>query len=278
VSRRGINSRGDRDDEPRLDIPPARRLLLLGDSYTFGQGLTAVERIDHRIEHHAGGTVDAYNMGVMGYGTGHSLGRLSASSWWEGRAVYYLFYENDLRDDNASPDMYTVYSGFVVPRLGPDGEPYTPAQWDRLFDRARARDERGNSLTLTLTLPRLRALVQRAMDRNMRLSGYSSDTLHAETVSSSIAYTKALGALAHDRGASFTVVVLPARGEATADEYSDPVRAYLDGIEAAGIETIEVLDRLDAGDYFAHDPHFNPGGADKVAQAIWRHFDDGSAL
>lgn len=268
-----INSRGDRDDEPREDHPVEDRLLLVGDSFTFGQGLRDEERIDRRIEHHSGGQVDAYNLGVMGYGPGSSLLRLEESSWWEGRAVYYLFFENDLADIDARPDYYTVYDGFVVPRADPEGEPYTPEQWAKLLSDAREQGGRNKgSLGLSLTLPRLRKIAHQVTHKNNRLTGIPERLVRPANIDAAVDTTTQLQALARARGASFTVVLVPAVGEATAGEYSDWGRAYVDGITARGIDVLDVLERFDGDDYFDHDPHFDPGGADIMATAILEHF------
>ncbi|MCA9712256.1 MAG: hypothetical protein KDK70_40845, partial [Myxococcales bacterium] len=128
-----INHRGDRDDEPRDDHPSRARLMLVGDSFTFGQGLEDAQRIDRRIEHRSGGQVDAYDLGVMGYGSRDSLLRLRESAWWRGRSIYYLFFTNDLELSNTHPDHYTVHDGFVVPRLRADGQAYTPQALTQLL-------------------------------------------------------------------------------------------------------------------------------------------------
>ena len=44
--------------------------------------------------------------------------------------------------------------------------------------------------------------------------------------------------------------------------------AYVEGIAALGISVLEVRDALSAEDYFSHDPHFSPSGADIVGAAI----------
>lgn len=269
-----INSRGDRDDEPRDAHPIEDRLVLIGDSFTFGQGLRSDETIDHRIEQRSGGKVDAYSLGVMGYGTLNSLLRLEESSWWRGRAVYYLFFENDLEDANARPDYYAVHDGVLVPRFRPDGERYAPEQWAGLLASVRERHTQGTSrLGNTFSLERLRKVAAQAFDRNLRLTGISAELVKASNIEAAIEATAKIEAHARRRGARFTVVILPVVGEAAAGEYSDWARAYIDGVTGRGIEVLEVLDQLEGDDYLAHDPHFNAKGADKVAATILDHFE-----
>ena len=267
-----INSHGDRDDEPG-EHPVDERILLIGDSFTFGQGLTDEQTIDHRIEAQSDGALDAYNLGVMGYGPSDSYLRFSESSWWTGRAVYYLFYENDLQDQNSRPDVNTVHDGYVVPRLKPDGKPYTPEEWtQRLANVAEYHATGKNQLRRTLTLPTLQQIAYQVTHRNARLSGMAEHTVKPEYIESAIDYTNKMKVLAEERGATFTVVVLPTMFEAVAGEYSDWATSYLEAIRAQGIEVVELLPRLDGDDYFPHDPHFNPSGAEIAADTIRQHF------
>ena len=268
-----INSRGDRDDEPRPEHPWPRRILLVGDSFTFGQGLTNEQKIDRRIERHSGEEVDVYTLGVMGYGPSNSLRRLQESSWWKGRAVYYLFFANDLADTDARPDYYAVHEGFVVRRFRPDGERYTPEQWTALLHTVRERSvHRKGRFSLSFTLPSLRKIAYQVMHENTRLTGIPDALVKPANIDAAVAITTQMKALARERGAMFTVVLIPAVGEAKAGKYSDWGRAYIDGITAQGIDVVDILERLDGDGYFAHDPHFNPEGADVMARAILEHF------
>ncbi|MEM9462588.1 MAG: hypothetical protein AAGF11_51045 [Myxococcota bacterium] len=269
-----INSRGDRDDEPRSEHPAERRILLVGDSFTFGQGLTDEQKIDRRIEHYSDDEVDAYTLGVMGYGPSNSLRRLKESSWWTGRAIYYLFFANDLADTDARADYYAVHEGFVVRRFRSDGERYTPEQWTALLHAVRERSvHRKGRLRLSFTLPSLRKIAYQVTHENTRLTGIPDALVKPTNIDAAVDITTSMLALARERGAMFTVVLIPAVGEAKAGKYSDWGRAYIDGITAQGIDVLDILDRLDGEGYFAHDPHFDPEGADVMARAILEHFE-----
>jgi len=271
-----INSKGDRDDEPREDVDRDRKLMLIGDSFTFGHALEIEESIAGRIEARAEGEIDAYNLGVMGYGPGDTALRLEEAAWWQGRTVYYLFFPNDLQNNNARPGLITVYQGWGVPVFGPDGHEYRESEWDALIAYVLEHGTAPDKTVLfsnTFTLRHLRGMVEVMGDRDLRLSGFPEQTYAPENISAAIQYTARMHELASERGASFEVVILPARGEAEADEYSSWTQRYIDGIEANGEQTIELLDRLDGEDYFRHDPHFNAAGADATAAAIVEHFD-----
>jgi hypothetical protein len=81
-----INSIGLRDDEISADNARASpRLLLLGDSQLFGDGVSAAETIPAEIER-LWEKADAINAGVIGYGTDQQL-------------LYYRKYGHSLRPD-----------------------------------------------------------------------------------------------------------------------------------------------------------------------------------
>lgn len=269
-----INTRGDRDGEPRDDVDPSRRILLVGDSFTFGYGLPPEHTIDARIEARTHGELDAYNLGVMGYGPGDTALRLEESTWWSGRAIYYLFFDNDLQANNAQPGLLVAHRGWVLPRLRPDGQPYTESEWEALIaftlehGHPQGDPER---FGLTFMLPRLRGVAARAFDRNRRLTGFPDDQYAVEHVDAALAHTERMRAEATARGAAFAVVLLPALGEAIANERSAWSQRYIEGLAARGIDTVDPIESLDADDYFAHDPHFDADGADAVAGVIVEH-------
>ena len=274
------NSRGDRDAEPRLDHPMSKRVLLLGDSQTWGHGLAAADTIQARIEHHAKTGLDAYCLGVPGYGAGDSLARYTEVDWWQGPTVVYIFFANDLQNDNVNPGGFTVYKGFPVPVYRPDGERYTEQEWDRVMAITREHGHvsgEQNPVRLTFTLVRLRKMLSRAFDRNARLIGYSDEHFGPDNVKTVLGHTAQMRALAQERGAAFKVVVLPAVGEAAANEYSDWTREYVEGLVEGGYDHLELVEPLEREHYFGHDPHINAAGADLVAHAIAAYLEGDSA-
>ncbi len=273
-----INSRGDRDAEPRDDLPLHRRVLLVGDSFTFGYGLSAAETIDARLESRAETPLEAYNLGVMSYGTGDSLLRMQETTWWQGERVYYLFFENDLHNDNSAPGTFAMHNGVLLPMFRPDGEPRADAELDAMAKRFLAPDTGANSKSTFLTsfaLYRVGQLRARIFDPDLRITGYPASTYRPGNIDAALGYTEQMQALATERGASFTVVVLPCMGAVAAGHYATHAQSYVDGLATRGIETIELLDRLTTDDYFVHDPHFDASGADATAAAIHEHLQAG---
>lgn len=267
------NSHGDRDDEPQSRQPGVQRLMLVGDSFAWGYALTDEQRIDRRIEHHGEGKLDAYNIGVQGYGTRSSRLRLLESDWWRGDAVYYLFFNNDLANDNVVVQAYVMVDGYALPR-GPADQPVEIETLHAKVQQAHengGRHPRAPTLKGTLGLPLLRGVLGRVRDENLRLNGYPDSNYAPGNIEIAVSETEQMAALAESRGASFTVVILPAVGEAQGGAYSRQVTAYIEGIRALGLEVLEVREALSAEDYFGHDPHFSPSGADIVGAAIAEH-------
>ncbi|MGH7301298.1 MAG: SGNH/GDSL hydrolase family protein, partial [Candidatus Rokuibacteriota bacterium] len=123
-----INARGLRD----RGIAPTRspgtvRILVVGDSFTYGSGVTAEETYPKRLEwlfaERPGPRVEVINAGVPGYGTFHEAAFLRAEGWrYEpDLLVLQMFPDNDL-DDNLEPLARGVVDGELRARApGPEG-------------------------------------------------------------------------------------------------------------------------------------------------------------
>ena len=76
-----------------------RRLLVLGDSFAFGDGVDVATRFDHRIRK-PGSDLSIVNLGVTGYGTGQALlaGRLWFGDLDRGDVVLLLVHNNDFQN------------------------------------------------------------------------------------------------------------------------------------------------------------------------------------
>lgn len=94
-----INSRGLRDREIAYQKPEGTyRILVLGDSQTFGFGVEAEETYAKALERRLRkrSTVETLNTGVPGAGTAHELHFLETEGWkYEPDAVIVGFFFND---------------------------------------------------------------------------------------------------------------------------------------------------------------------------------------
>ena len=270
-----INSRAARDAEPTAIDPDVQRVLLIGDSFTFGYLLDQSETIDKFIEERSGGKVDAYNLGCGGYGPGEVLEKFRNNPWWNGSDVVYLFFHNDLRDDNSRLGLHTAYDGYVVSRFKPDGTMYEPADYPRLVSAALRRGaERGRSRSVILTvkdtavLTQLRRRAATLLDSDSGLLSGAVRRYHPDYVDAALVYTRQMQRLATERGLRFHVMIVPSKGETARHRYASFTQSYVSSVREAGIDVIELLGDLSVDDYFAHEGHFDPSGADAAARAI----------
>ncbi|MCH9684123.1 MAG: hypothetical protein K0V04_22000, partial [Deltaproteobacteria bacterium] len=265
-----MNARGDRDDDAPV-ATATRRVLLLGDSFTFGQALPRAATIEARIEARGEGDVDAYNLGIPGYAAVHSRRRFEQSDWWRGDDVVYLYYRNDIQPGVTDLDYMRVLDGHAVPRRGPDGVEYTQQQLVTELEAAlavdptRARWDIGSRLALS----NLRTLVRALLDSELRLTSMPSESVQPALVDELVEHLQAIEAQATSRGARFHFVMLPTAPEAGERTWSKGSTLVIERARAAGLEPItDLLERLDAEAYLQHDGHFAPGGADQAAALI----------
>ena len=265
-----INSLGQRDED--LASTDKIRVLLLGDSFTFGATLDQNDTIDKKIESTCN-DFDAYNLGVGGYGLPaiiETYRRVSLDS----EHVYYLFFGNDLREDNFFlPEHFIVHDGYLLNRRSKLGKRLTDTELTSLIEE----ELRGKpfSIALQFRLERVRDLV--SLSGNVPrsgsihlLSGYENHFSNIFT-EKAVKLTMELKDLVEARHARFTVVIIPTMQEAKHKIYSEPVSEYLLKMRTAGIATMELLPELTLKDYWLHDKHFSPSGAQRTASAICRN-------
>jgi lysophospholipase L1-like esterase len=130
-----INARGLRDREFSLEkAPGVTRILVLGDSQTFGWGVEAEQTYPKLVERQlaetngaaGGGRVEAINAAVPGTGTAHQLYFLETEGWeYHPDLVIVGFFFNDL-NDSALCQLYGVSNGRLVRRAepGPESAPF----------------------------------------------------------------------------------------------------------------------------------------------------------
>tara|TARA_R110002072_G_scaffold131231_1_gene270716 strand:- start:953 stop:1993 length:1041 start_codon:yes stop_codon:yes gene_type:complete len=100
--------------------PAARRILVLGDSFTYGVGAADDDTYPAQLEGilavDPGGSWEVLNAGIYGSGPGEQI--LYYERWasrFQPSVVVLTLYENDLRDDRARPAFF-VESGQIRPR------------------------------------------------------------------------------------------------------------------------------------------------------------------
>jgi hypothetical protein len=111
------SSQGLRDDNP--EVPKTRkRVLVFGDSQTWGYGVNQTVRYTEVLETNTG--LEVINMGVSGYGTAQEyLLFIQQGLAYEPDTVIIAFYANDLSDNMADNNL--ADNAFPRPVLTPCG-------------------------------------------------------------------------------------------------------------------------------------------------------------
>lgn len=123
VERVQTNSHGLRDPERPLAKPEgARRVLVLGDSFTFGSGpIDASDGFVRRLDAALGDAVQVINAGVPGYSTVQEANWLERDGLaWEPDAIVVAFFVGNDVWENLDPDTLTVVDGELVERSKQD--------------------------------------------------------------------------------------------------------------------------------------------------------------
>jgi lysophospholipase L1-like esterase len=125
-----INSRGLREREIGYDRPPGVfRILVLGDSQTFGWGVEADETYPRLVEHRLAAArrrpVQVINAAVPGTGTAHQLYFLQTEGWkYRPDLVILGFFPFNDITDNGQCRLFEMRNG----RLTLVGQPSTEAE------------------------------------------------------------------------------------------------------------------------------------------------------
>ena len=302
INRERINSRGLRDVEhaPRK-APGTKRILVLGDSFMYGDGVDLDETMPRLLSEQMPG-VEVVNAGVRGYDLGQEfLYYKDRGHAYEPDLVLLAFFVNDLEPDS---QMEAVD--------GPDGLPlhYRRTAWS--LARERERTPRGSSGSISswlrsrsmlcvLIRDRLDAIRQRrdaAAPSSRGAPGNppyvaafrvrSGDGRIPEGWERAYRILDALEKEVSSRRARLVVVTIPAPWQLTQESWdrwvawlrADPallsrrmpqemVTAWC---ERSGTACLDLLAEFEGGDrsrlYFAHDSHWTPEGHRLAARAV----------
>ena len=263
-----INEEGFRDD--KIYTLPQQDILLIGDSFTFGSLLDYNETIDKIIEYKLHNTLQVYNLGVPGAGPPQILEFFKRCAWFKGTDVFYLFFNNDLRDDNLDPFHYEVINGFLVSRKNLEtGVAFTKSELEfKVQEKTSVTGFGFKTLKNSFTLKHIRAKLD-LINRNKRtlFCGNISTEFRKNNIKIAVNYVNDMKSYADDLGLKFTVVIIPSVEEAKSNNYSKPTYEFMSKISNS-MNVLEIIDDVSIDDYFKHDGHFNSAGASKVASKI----------
>jgi lysophospholipase L1-like esterase len=221
---------------------PTWRILVLGDSFTWGWGVSQGQVFTDLLQAALPGSVAVYNRSVPGFGTAQEylvLQRELAARVYD--AVVLMFYMNDLSDNISSKQGSRPYFELVAGGLRPRNQPALPVIHPvRQFLR-------DNSRTY--------AFVEVALERlKRRFSGEANDKPEYQTAPAvdfhqvpgyavTARLLREMQRLARQHGAQFMLVYIPQRSEFEIDvpfPYVRSIHAMVDDI--AQNEGIPLLD------------------------------------
>jgi len=287
-----INSRGLRDREMAPAKPPGTvRMLVVGDSFTYGSGVAAADTYPKRLERllaeRAGVRVEVINAGVSGYGTVHEAAFLRAEGWGYEPDVLVLqmFPQNDL-DDNLEPFGREVVDGALrVRAIRPEGA----APLRRVQAAVRARSHAYRFLGDRYHLLRIRLGLEQSYAASLGVylrrppervtAGWEATRGQLRDIVEMgrqrgrpvvVVHAPALAALDADRAAAFARFYRVDRKELDWDRPGLTLSALC---AALGVPYLDLTERFRATGrsrefYYAHNGHWNSAGHDQVGRWI----------
>ena len=202
--RRPINARGYRDLERAIPKPPGvRRIVCLGDSFTWGVGVLFDDAWPQRVERllaREGGRWEAVNLAEPGLNTAQEASKLAGEGFaYEPDVVVLAYVLNDSEDANAA-------------------EARRAADW--LEERHAAASAPRSLLDETALVPLVRGRIRATVENRRRIADFHA--MYAESYPGWAAGRKALrtiGGLCRARGVPLVVAVFPLFGNPLDESY-----------------------------------------------------------
>ena len=254
------NSLGLRGPEPRSPAPP-RRIVVLGDSMTFGHGVRDSQTYSKFLEALfaiSGEEVEVVNAGVKGYGTDQSF-KLYLTRLRHLRPDLVIFghYRNDIAD-NVHQSLYGIEAGQLVP-----------------MDPTRNTLYRVGVIHEWIPAPLLRLRLTRVAI--VALLGYVGDEVGPETHagdptrwsrSKVLLELKQLHRIVQADGGRLLVLGVPSR-DGPRSEYD-----WLRELDRVGIPFFDPRARSrwkSEGLFYEKDDHFTAAGHERLARELYRY-------
>jgi lysophospholipase L1-like esterase len=266
---------------PRPDTPaqPVRRVLVLGDSFTWGWGVSQGEVFTDRLQQRLGPTLAVMNRGVNAFGTAQEYLLLEHELAIQPiDLVLLMFFQNDVAD-NIDPKsgrrpLFALDGERLVPRNQPPRPLLNPVV-RFLKDHSRAYQ------LLDFQINRL----VRAADRDDETApvrdrgGAPIDYRTLPGAAVTIRLLEAMRALAAVHGARFAIAYIPQRSEIERPDAPVPYIAAVHALvrEVAAAQSIPLVDltaplrdHAAHGDavIYPHDEHWTATGHAVAADAL----------
>ena len=271
------DAEGWRQPEPPRPAAPSSRILVVGDSFTWGWGVNQGEVFTDLLQAALPATVAVYNRSVPGFGTAQEyllLQRELAARVYD--AVVLMFYMNDLSDNISARQGRRPYFELVNGELRPRNQPALPVvnpvgQFLREHSRAYAFAQ------FRLELLKRRFTGEANDEREYRTA--PAVDFHAVPGYAVTARLLAeIQRLTSQHGARFFLVYIPQRSEIELDAPFPYVRSIHEMVDdIARSESIQLLDlspafhqHAKAGERLIYpiDSHWTPAGHRLTANAL----------
>jgi lysophospholipase L1-like esterase len=268
---------GWRRPEPPPPSDPVRRVLVLGDSFTWGWGVSQGEVFTDRLQARLSPTVAVYNRGVIGFGTAQEyllLQRELAATHYD--TVVLMFFINDIADNTDGKEGHRPYfvlvDGQLLPRNQPAALETMPIQ-RFLKDHSRAY----LFMDFEIGMLKRRFRGEAGDERSYKeLGAVDFHDLPGYAVTARL--LDAMARLAREHGAQFFVVYIPQRSEfelASPYPYVRAVHAMIDDItRQEGIPLIDLSvpfrepTKTGRALIFPVDAHWTPAGHQLAADVL----------
>ena len=268
---------GWRQPEPPRPTDPTRRILVLGDSFTWGWGVSQGEVFTDLLQAQLPPTIAVYNRGVIGFGTAQEyllLERELAATPYD--AVVLMFCINDLADNTDGKDGHRPYFEIVDGQLLPRNQPplASASPVDRfLKDHSRAY------LFIEFALGQLkRRFAGEAADERYYRDAPAADFHDLPGYAVTARLLAEMNRVTRAHGARFFLVYIPQRSEIQLESpypYVRTVRAMIDDItRREGIPLVDLSppfrEQTKSGRELVYpvDAHWNPAGHRLAAEVL----------
>lgn len=263
ITTNSVGMRGPRE-YPVERTPESVRIMLLGDSFTFGYGVEDSEVVSAILENDLGNSdrseVEAINLGVSGFGQAEELITWrSRGAAYRPDAVAILYFDNDI-GNNAISNLFSLDAGGNLTRTGAEYLPGSRLQ-ELLFAIAPIRWLFVHSEAWNLIRNRLSILVQNAKLKERGLTSFDDTTPGGVQLTRTL--LKVLVSEIRATGAQVSIVVIPNKTGMTSNF---PMTA--EEVAAIDAKLIDGRTFLLDSDYLPKDGHWRPSGHLKVAKQL----------
>jgi lysophospholipase L1-like esterase len=272
-----LDADGWRQPEPPRPARPVHRLLVLGDSFTWGWGVSQGQVFTDLLQAALPATVAVYNRGVVGFGTGQEyllLQREFAARAYD--AVVLMFFINDLADNIDGKEGHRPYFEVVDGHLHPRNQPAV-AQNSPVEQFLKEHSRAYRFVDFEVGMLKRRFAGEAADERGYReAAAVDFHDLPGYAVTARL--LGAIRRLTCEHGARFLLVYIPQRSEFEADAplpYVRSVHAMIDDIaRREGIPLLDLSPRFQqqakAGKQliYAVDAHWTPAGHRLAADVL----------